>query len=627
LLPVFVLCLLIYGLHAGDFFFHDSAPALQENSAIRISGDSMDDWRTAALSTDSGPLGRPIAMLSFAANHALAGNLDGAVIKTTNALVHILSGVFLYLFLTTVLTRSPVLSLGRDQALITALFATALWLLHPLHVSTVLYAVQRMTQLAALFTFIGLWQVFRLRAAMLEREPGVPELSRILLHGALWTSLAALSKENGLLLPLLAAVTELCLFRFRGLARYEPAARYSVLLMIVGTALVLILFPVFKPETVQLWYAQRDFSFSERILTQPRVLWEYLGWLLLPDIGSMGFYSDDYPLSQSLLAPVTTGIALLAFFAIGIVAWLRRDQLPLLGFALLWFLAGHVLESSIFALEIAYEHRNYVPSVGPLLLLASVPLMLPRDYAGHGRAVLGLFLVVLSVLLFLRSASWESEVQLAEANFRHHPQSVRSRYHLASAYYRAALTTDESEKVRDYLAASRLAALKVLELDPDHIPALVWLVLRDSSSSDGSRIPEWQARIATALQGDSLHVSDVKFIEILNDCVINGRCPEHPGGQEALLRTAYSMHPGRLHLLYQVASYCFEVGRYSCAREAAEDLLQRQPRFFQGYEILYRIETAEGNLGAALEIARRMLAADPERRQHGLLIGQATPAP
>ena len=40
----------------------------------------------------------------------------------------------------------------------------------------------------------------------------------------------------------------------------------------------------------------------------------------------------------------------------------------------LWFLAGHLLESSFIGLVIAFEHRNYLPSLG--ILLASIYGML-----------------------------------------------------------------------------------------------------------------------------------------------------------------------------------------------------------------------------------------------------------
>ena len=33
----------------------------------------------------------------------------------------------------------------------------------------------------------------------------------------------------------------------------------------------------------------------------------------------------------------------------------------MLSFALAWFLAGHVLESTFVPLELVHEHRNYLP--------------------------------------------------------------------------------------------------------------------------------------------------------------------------------------------------------------------------------------------------------------------------
>ena len=41
-----------------------------------------------------------------------------------------------------------------------------------------------------------------------------------------------------------------------------------------------------------------------------------------------------------------------------------RTRAPVLAFGILWFFAGHVLESTLLGLEIYFEHRNYLPSIG-----------------------------------------------------------------------------------------------------------------------------------------------------------------------------------------------------------------------------------------------------------------------
>ncbi|NCC33955.1 MAG: hypothetical protein EOM24_18360, partial [Chloroflexia bacterium] len=43
---------------------------------------------------------------------------------------------------------------------------------------------------------------------------------------------------------------------------------------------------------------------------------------------------------------------------------------PLVAFCLLFFLVNHAVESSIIALELIYEHRNYLPSMTLYLLAA-----------------------------------------------------------------------------------------------------------------------------------------------------------------------------------------------------------------------------------------------------------------
>lgn len=621
LLLAVLLSSLLYAVNVGDFFVHDSAPVLEENAGLRISGANFDDWRTASLSTHTGPLRRPISMLTFAIDTALAGKLDPVAIKMTNVLLHGLSGVFLWLFLSVVLQRSPLLSLSEERAQLIASLAAALWLLHPLQVSTVMYAVQRMTQLAALFTFAGLWHLFLLRARWLETPPSMTDFSRLALVGLVWTAVAALSKENGLLLPLLAAATELTLFRFRVAGGSSPVLRWGTLGALGGVVLVLVGLPLLAPETMQAWYANRSFTLGERLFTQSRLFWHYLGWTFLPDITAMGFNHDDIPNSRGLFSPITTALSIVALAGVGGLAWWQRNRWPLLGFALLWFLCGHVMESSIIALEMSYEHRNYLPMAGPLLLLAALPLLLDAEKAGLARVGLVLFLALLVPLLYLRGTAWTSERQLAETNYRNHPESARAGWYLASAYFQEAIAEEDRDIARQYFAASRLAALKLLDTHPGYVPALAWLIVIDSNSSDRTRIPEWQQRLGAALDKPSLHVNDVVFVMLVNDCVIRESCPEPPGGQEAFLRGLYERHPSRKHLLHELAKYLKESGCPECALVETKRLLEDSPDFWPALQTQFQLQMDAGRQGEALETARQLMLADEPRRMTARLLG------
>jgi hypothetical protein len=78
----------------------------------------------------------------------------------------------------------------------------------------------------------------------------------------------------------------------------------------------------------------------------------------------------DFPLSKTILDPPTTLISILIVAGlIGYSIWTAKKR-PMLSFWILWYFGNLVIESSIFPLEIVYEHRLYLPSVGPFVLFS-----------------------------------------------------------------------------------------------------------------------------------------------------------------------------------------------------------------------------------------------------------------
>ena len=71
-----------------------------------------------------------------------------------------------------------------------------MWLFHPLHVSTVLYVVQRMAQLSSLFVVLGLFVYCRYRLRWAESGSSAGELVTAALWLLLITLAAVLAKEN-----------------------------------------------------------------------------------------------------------------------------------------------------------------------------------------------------------------------------------------------------------------------------------------------------------------------------------------------------------------------------------------------------------------------------------------------
>ena len=97
---------------SGPLLFDDK-PALTGNELAKIDGMSFDAWRTAAFSSNSGMLRRPISMMSFAADHAIKGEFSSSGLKFINLVIHLLISVALYLLFRKVL---EVLNSGKDSA-------------------------------------------------------------------------------------------------------------------------------------------------------------------------------------------------------------------------------------------------------------------------------------------------------------------------------------------------------------------------------------------------------------------------------------------------------------------------------------------------------------------------------
>ena len=90
----------------------------------------------------------------------------------------------------------------------------AAWLLHPLMVSTVLYTVQRMTELSTLFVLAGL--VCYLQGRRVQADSPGAGWALIGFGFFVFYPLAVLSKENALLFPVYCTLIEWVVLRARG---------------------------------------------------------------------------------------------------------------------------------------------------------------------------------------------------------------------------------------------------------------------------------------------------------------------------------------------------------------------------------------------------------------------------
>lgn len=364
------------GLHGG-FLFDDyvNLPALGANGPVTHLSTF---WRYIT-SGEADPTGRPLALLSFLID---AHDWPAAPypFKRTNLLLHLLNGAMLALLLVRLGTLAipATTSKQRERIVLAGVLGASLWLLHPLMVSTTLYIVQREAMLAATFTLLGLLLWLRGRQDLLG---GRRLAGWTWMVAGLWgcTLLGILSKANGLLLPALALVIDHTILGVRitgdrsinapdprgnresGLHAYQKA-----LWLLTGPPVLFLAIYLLRAGYLGIVHgisAVRPWTLGERLLTEPRVLIDYLRLLWLPHPFTPGLFNDHVAASTGLLHPISTLPAILAITTLIFGAVAVRRRWPILAGAMLFYFAAQSMESSTLALELYFEHRNYLPAM------------------------------------------------------------------------------------------------------------------------------------------------------------------------------------------------------------------------------------------------------------------------
>ncbi len=460
-----IIVFMLYHPGASGPYMLDDFMNLIKNKALKMESLSITSLSNAIFAMDAGPLYRPVSMLSFALNYYFTGNIEGYPVKLLNIIIHIITawGVFM---LSLMLLRR--LGMADDQSDpsgdrvkstgIAAVLIAALWILHPLHVSTVLYTVQRMTELSAMFSFY----------AAIAYVKGRNDLIKGKLSGLWWVigsvvvggALAGLSKENGFLLPFGLLAIEAVFYRFRFHPRIQKNARYWVYGVLVLPCTGILLYMTGLVFTIPGGVSYRDFTLLERLLTESRAIFYYLRLILLPDITVMGLNHDDFTVSRGFLAPASTLVSVIgigALFSCAVYGvW--KNRFPVLTFAILWFLAGHLLESTVVQLELVFEHRNYLPGYGPLFAagyyISRTLFISKRIPEGMRYAIMFALLLILAIPLYQRVGNWSLPSKFFMNEIKNHPESARN---FAGLAYQQVLIKQYPKAVASYQEAFSLA--------------------------------------------------------------------------------------------------------------------------------------------------------------------------
>jgi protein O-mannosyl-transferase len=485
----------------GPFLF-DDVPNLQ--NLREINGELTRRNVGHYLSLFTGTPGRPLSALTFLLND-FAWPSEPLGFKITNLLIHLLNGVLVFGL---VRTLSNAYGGDRSRNDLIALLAAAIWLLHPIQISSVFLTVQRMAQLAGTFMFAGLWAY----AALVMRAHRLLVSFAALAVLGLATVLGVLAKENAVLLPLLALIAHLTLLRRPIAALPALPRRFLQAGLYTGVALILLMFSSrFSGMTS---FANRDFTMAERVMTQGRVLWNYVSMILLPRLSGSSLYNDDFTVSRGWLSPATTLPAAIGIVSLLALAAAMHRRAPIFAFAVLWFFGAHLIESSVFPLEIYFEHRNYVPLLGPAFAIAYAALHARGKLVLPATAGVLVWLGMLAGMLHLQARTWGSEDALAVVWHNDRPSSLRANQEYARYLLRHGRNAEAHEVMRQ-------AAERGINPADTHLQALTLSCL-----DSGQVEPADVLHAGELLSSHRLAPGTALILGQMRLVVQRGRCPD-----------------------------------------------------------------------------------------------------
>ena len=427
-------------LNAGHTQFFFDSMHITHDPVITHLGEAIRECFASGLKP-----GQDFSRVTFAANygwnlHRGVDGYDPTSYLIVNVALHGVTSCMVYLVALALLRWTADPRWGWWCALV----ASILFAVHPLHVASVVYIVQRRGILTTLFYLLSIWGFIRACESV-----GGKRLAWICVT-ALSGILCIKSKTMGLTLPL--ALWTLHIIRsvyVRGRVPKSVIAGTLAIGAFTALAGYLVLHGTLKlievmPVSIGLW---------DQFLTQLRAIAAMLGLVLLP---LNQFLSVDhlFSISRSIADPaVLASLALhvcMIWFAIRSI---RRGR-PALGFGLLLFYISFLPWLLIAQSEQLVEYKSYLGVAALLIALASILARL-QSRATRVVAVIALLLVAtgLATATVHRNAVFKDPITLWTDVLKKSPAHFRARVSLG---YSLAQNRRFNEAMQQYRLAVAL---------------------------------------------------------------------------------------------------------------------------------------------------------------------------
>jgi len=431
-LPMLMIAVVVIAAYHGTLtcpFIFDDISNIVERPAIAMT--KLDAASIGAVLENGQLTNRWAANLSFALNHYVGGFDSMRGWHIVNIAIHLLTGWLVYALGVLTLRQldrnedTADRRLGQKSIACTGLAAAVLWVLHPVQIQSVTYIVQRMTSMATMFYLAALCLYIVGRRATSRRRQGIC----LALMPLAWL-MALGSKEIAITLPVVIVLYEW--FFFQKLSRDWIARRLGF--CIIPFAVMVVIGIIFLPDEplrpLVEGYKSRDFNMAQRVMTEWRVIVFYLSLLLLPLPQRLNLDHHCEVISQSIFAPASTVVSLLFILGLLVGACVAARRYPLPAFCVLWFFINLALESTVINLELMFEHRMYLPTVGIMIGVAWTFRRYVPTVAAVRWAVVTCIAAFLCIATIERNRVWTSNERMWTDCAEKSPKKSRSQNNL-----------------------------------------------------------------------------------------------------------------------------------------------------------------------------------------------------
>jgi len=355
LLAIFLITSIATIIYSNSFdctFHFDDQHAIVENYAIH-----RFDLKEIFFSSN-----RPVLDITLAINYYF-GKLNVFGYHLVNLLLHISNGIMLYFILFQTVNLPSLKEKYGQRAYRIALYASLIFISHPIQTQAVTYIISRSSVLATTFYLLTL---------LLFIQAFQKNSKFYLIAAFLASCLGMGTKQIAATLPLTLLIYD---FYFISDGRLKMLKEhYKVHLTMFSTIAVTIYlsasglqkFVSFDyAKGIQMPFGEPVTSF-QYFMTQLHVIPYYIKLLFVPTNLNLDY---DWPITRHL--DLTTVLFFILLAAIVVFAVWAYRRARLLSFGIIWFFVTLSVTSSFIVIyDVIFEHRLYLPSIGFAILVA-----------------------------------------------------------------------------------------------------------------------------------------------------------------------------------------------------------------------------------------------------------------